>query len=363
MLEELEKLRNRTSLSKWSLVSVALMYVFTLLVIEKLLSDFVGDYVQTNYEQKRWLFFVLITIANLVFPILIWKSADMHYKKKSAAVKNFCNTSINFSKDYDEYVVIEKPVDAKYKKSNLWYLFINTKNFDQCKSTITAHLQKIRSDRNPDNTISDVEMWSLLGASELLIKFRSSVNLAQQIEKDLLSILGPPKLVNDSWFDENYQAVETSMLESTHKNRRGMQLINCTYERVLNKNGHYNFDVGRLRYIRNVDYKTRSMKTFIKFHFDKNNNYDEGKIRDVLPYFKDTVELMATCENQNSNELKFIIIEAHYPCGKFSDLFRLSEELESCLESNVVKETYIAYSGGLLFQDTKQQSVDNAKQS
>ncbi len=360
MIEEFEKLIDRVRLSKWSLVSVALMYLVTLLVIEKLLFDLVGDFIEPNYEQKQWLFFILITFANLIFPMLIWKSADIYYKKKSATVKNFCNTSVNFSKDYNEYVVIEKLVDSKYTKSNLWYLFINTKSFDQCKSTITGHLQKIRIDRNPDNTITDVEMWSLLGASELLIKFRSSVNLAQQIEKDLLTILGPPKLVNDSWFDENYQAMETSILESTHKNRKGMQLINCTYERVLNKNGHYNFEVARLRYTSKVDYKTRSMKTFIKFHFDKNNNYDEGKIRDVLPHFNDTVELMATCENQNSNELKFIIIEAHYPCGKFSDLFRLSEELESCLESNVVKETYIAYSGGLLFQDNKQLSTDNA---
>ncbi len=267
--------------------------------------------------------------------------------KQLEKIDRYCNISNHFANEYPKVVKIEKQNGTAGVRSNLWYLFVNTRDFKTCKQKIINCIQGLNSE---EVRLHNVEIWSLLGASELLVKFRSSFNMAYNFEETLFETLKRPIPIIDITLKEEFVGDSSSVLESTHRNKKGLQLINCTFERVLERKQNTSFLPGKLLYMQNINHNMRSIKVFIKFHFDKNNHYNDHIIREVLRGFDETVELFTICEHSKSGELKFIIIEAHYPCGRFNDLFKLSQDLENSLTAEMVKETYIGYAGGPMAQ-------------
>jgi hypothetical protein len=296
------------------------------------------------------IFFYRVKRRKFIEEFTAQKSENESLKRKieNLTLQNeFCSLSSAFPKEYNKlatYDILDK--NQLNEKSDLWYLFVNTKQFNKCEKIITKYINEVNSKNNPDKYLENVEIWSLLGASELLVKFRTSVNNAQLVEEELFFLLKKPIPIIPITTQPEFIGATDSILESTHKNKKGLQLINCTYERVLLPSNGYDFTSGQLKYQGTFSRNLRSTKVFVKFHFEKNNNYNIHLIRDVLPSFKDTVESFAICQHSENMELKFIVIEAHFPCGKFHDLFELSKDLENCLTKELIKETYIAYSGG-----------------
>jgi hypothetical protein len=271
---------------------------------------------------------------------------EARYKTSKAAIvpqasAEYCDASLCFHEHHKTY--FDKTIWINREdRSDLWYIFINTKVMRGCKRIVEETLRDIEGKATRGGRkIYDIYIWSLLGAAELLVKFRSPDNeLVQEVKQALMVALSFPKLLKTETTDASYA---DGVLESTHMNIGGLSMINVVGECVLDTDGRGPFfAVGSVRQKGPLPDDIRSIKVFIKLHF--NRGFDEARktsIASRIGRFDKTVETYAISSRQGDAEQ--MIIEAHFPCGKFWELRELSTELESELFGDLVKETYLAY--------------------
>lgn len=245
---------------------------------------------------------------------------------------HYCPVSQEFTqhlKHLSTTHLLAKPTDT----SDLWYIMINAAEFfRECKAKVIEIMKELCKRSAGGSGLYDVSVWSLLGASELLIKFRADEATARQVEERLYEVLSGANRAGKN------------MLEATHISPRGLSMINIAREMVRDDDcGERAFKEGRFIQSKPIPRALRSMKVFIRLRYEKGHN----------PLYRDSI-LNRLYRNINSIEsfaytdepkeqTGHIMVEAHFPCGRFSDLGVLSASLERELFPGLNKETYLAY--------------------
>jgi hypothetical protein len=249
---------------------------------------------------------------------------------------DFCHASSEFHQHRGR--VYQRQESGALDCSNLFYIFINTTAFAECRASVLSYFETLILTGEP---VSDVSVWSLLGAAELLVKFRTESEVAWRIESSLLARLG--------------QAPDRKgMLEPVGSSKTGLEMINIGRESVIDPERN-TFDTGLLLTNDRMPDEARSIKVFIKLTFDGIPRDKLGDVKqelsDRVGAFRETVESYATSVRRGKKE--YMIIEAHFPCGRFPELRKLSAALEKGLRSTLLKETYVAYECEVLRTDAR----------
>lgn len=259
--------------------------------------------------------------------------------------KKFCPVAAAFDKVRSQLATARNRRPAG--PSNLWYVWINTELFEQARDRIVAIFLSGDDRERSQWNLSDATVWSLLGAAEMVIRFRSDESTARSIEARLRESLQPPDATSES-----------SLLESTSLNPEGITVLQIVQEMVPDRHGFEERpQFPSLPFIG----ENRSIKVFIKLYFPHGLEPGEKtRILFQLPGFTSTVESFAITRESGNNPVS-IVVEAHYPCGHFSELQDLSASLEKVLRQRLVKETYLAYSvvklSGELAEEASPQEV------
>lgn len=232
----------------------------------------------------------------------------------------FCSASTGFQDQYKQSVQVESIREED--RSDLWYIFIRTKNPKECKQKVKSYVEnKI----NSQGILDKVTVWSLLGEAEFIIKLRALQDVANSLEQDLrVQLFG--------------------LLEEADI---ALYMVNIARELVRNNlNNASDYSPGKLKERKPLSLEeTRSIKTFIKIYYDKEGGFQDGtinSIHNVIRNFTDIIESYSYSLVDNFYR-KHIMIEAHLPCGRLSRLDQFSIELEAVSSPNFNKETYLAY--------------------
>jgi len=277
-----------------------------------------------DIDGKYWkIIFQIVTSLLLAVLFLLYRLWDKEVLPKSK--KQFCSVSKGFDKEYPDFAVTEALKD----RSDLWYIFINTRNFNDTKLEIEKYFSKNNKNKAGRLT-SNLQVWSLLGASELLLKFRAHEQDGYDIFNGLKTILS-----------------SKSLLEQADKNSEGIQIIDCAEERVRHLyNPNQSLFEGKHEYIKKLGQDYRYTKIFIKFQFE-NGRLISGvaeRITNILnnDLYKPYVEIFTYTERSSPNQ--FALIELIFPCGRKTMLNKISTALANeCLDEGLFKETFMGY--------------------
>lgn len=232
---------------------------------------------------------------------------------------SFCSVSTGFQEQYRTSIQVE-PIKEE-DLSDLWYVFIRTKNPRECLQKVKSYL---RNKSNFQEILENATVWSLLGEAEFVIKLRTSPDGANTLEHGLREQL-------------------SGLLEATDIS---LYMINIAKELVRNNlDSLLCYSPGKLKERRLLSLReTRSIKTFIKLYYDGEGGFPDNtvnSISNVIRNFTDIVESYSYSLDRRFK--KHIMIEAHLPCGRLSQLVQFSIELEAVFSPNFNKETYLAY--------------------
>jgi hypothetical protein len=300
----------------------------------------------------RWFIHILLTILlgaiiTIILDLLVKREARMKSTQVEPVVMvgDYCKVSqaIGERSEFFDFQSLRED------HSDLWYMFINTREFESCKAAIELYFNDHIKDLHWRNIIQDVSIWSLLGAAEILVKFRADEATAKKIERELLARLRPPVPVRrKDILEPNYRGYQNSKLESTHVNPKGLKLINVSQEYVPDEEIG-NYAKKRLVQKSPTPNPDRNLRVFIKYQF-KDPLIDAeiiGRILHALKLHMKYIETYTTAGGTTSKP-EYMIIQAYFPCGLFGELRRLSSNLEKHLGNNIIKETYVVYEGGPL---------------
>ncbi|HEX6901123.1 MAG TPA: toll/interleukin-1 receptor domain-containing protein [Thermoanaerobaculia bacterium] len=271
------------------------------------------------------------------------RKLEEQYKSKPRTVdrdhSKYCSMSMSFQESR-AFIADARPHNPG-DRSDLWYMVINTKLFKDVRKKLIEVLEEACDSRGSEGKLYDVSVWSLLGAAELMARFRADMSTAAAIKERLLTLLKPA--VEDQEVDEG-EDTDGTFLESTITNPEGLSMFNVAQEMVPVKTSRGSvFHDGALIQKSAPKEDMRSVKAFINLHFEKGlKPHEKSNIISQLHGFTSTAEALSITQ-ENGNDPVHIVIEAHYPCGHFGQLRELSSALESVLRQRLVKETYLAY--------------------
>lgn len=309
----IESILNNPKIKTWHKIIIALFssigtaYVLVWHILEPISEEVI---------EKIYFLYTLSLLVGLILSLfLLWKFELLPKSKR-----NYCSVSYVFKKEYKNFIA---PLNEN-DQSNLWYVFINTRKFDETKKNIVDYFSP--EHKNRAGILSkNIHVWSLLGGSELLLKYRAHEKDGQSIFDGLKELLK-----------------ENNLLETSTKNQDGIILINCAQERFRIssslKRGKVSFTTIPTHY--------RHTKIFIKFQFDNNTLITSitEKITTILnekEYNPFTEVFSYTGKNSS---VQFAVIELIFPCGYKHVLNELSKELaKDCLDEGLTKETYMGY--------------------
>ena len=240
----------------------------------------------------------------------------------------FCPASNRFYEQLKEVYHVQSVSPRDH--SNLWYIFLNTLDFRECKARLLTYLHE-RCTREPGE-FEDVWVSSLLGAAEIAVRFRSGPVQARDLEGGLRALLGPRA-------DR-----KKPLLEHTHMNPDGIQLIDVATEHFSDLERR-RLEPGARLQTQRYPAEARSIKVFIKFCFIRLFSTKHSIITGRLQEFAATIESFSLSVplRRKGSDRGYILIEALFPCGRFAELQKLSQELECGLSEIMVKETYLVY--------------------
>lgn len=283
--------------------------------------DLVDEYFETIWWKK------LETKLN---EVLKTYAEECKQKQDSENREYYCPVSEDFISKlehiYKTHII--PPMDV----SDLWYVVINTINFKPCKAKILELLNEMYERRGVREELYDISVWSLLGEAELLLKFRARKEMATEIGRRLSHEL--------SGGGDNSH----NLLEPTNISPEGLTIINVCKELVRTEEHKLkSFQEGRFIQSKPIPKTLRSIKVFIRLRYQHGHDtFLQTSILNRLWKNIDSIEAI-TFTDEPEQQPGHIIVEAHFPCGRFGDLGKISSDLELELFPNLVKETYLAY--------------------
>jgi hypothetical protein len=317
MLEQLKQ----TIGKKGSKVRIILAFIIAIGIIQGILWGYLEPYFDTIDISAKILKLICLITASICMAAFLLLFALWKMELLPKSTKHYCNISLNFDNDYPNFIFLKPKKD----KSELWYILIKTREFDKTKESI---LRILKNETVNGNLSNNIELWSLLGESELLLKFRAHNVHGMAIHETLKKELTNNQLL------ENQSATSIIVIDI------GQQLV----RNLKDING--DLIGGDIIYQDKVNHLHRYTKIFVKFQFE-NNKLIASIVPEIITIlngkrYKPYVEMISYTSENNAKQ--YALIELVLPCGRRDVLDEISREFASkCLDRGLFKETYLGY--------------------